>query len=77
MLQNVDVGQPAIDLDSFTRQEQLDLLEQIWTVSANAPSAFLSRMLKLRSLIAAWMTWKTTSEKAGRLASRGTKFGSA
>jgi len=28
-------------------------------------------------LIAAWTTWKTTSEKAGRLASRGTKFGSA
>lgn len=35
--QNSGVGHPAINLDAFTPQEQLDLLEQIWTSLSQHP----------------------------------------
>ena len=36
-MQNTDVGHPAIDLNAFTPQEQLDLLEQIWASLSQHP----------------------------------------
>jgi len=37
VMQNIGVGHPAINHDSFTPQEQLDLLEQIWASLSQHP----------------------------------------